>query len=170
MSVARGPSIEVKTLTRRRMRDICESCLQFDVPEVKEGNLEPWTASNYLAELPGKWALSKVAYIGGDLVGYRIVSGRGLTDSFAHSHRTVVDRLWRRKGVALALLASSVAEAAAAGFEGISGKCHPENLVSQRFLEATGWRLEKTPPGENQLWVLQPLSAFRDGSRYERHR
>ena len=133
------------------------SCAELDEPEVGSGYLERWGIDNYMFELQDKWRLSTAALSGGEMMGYRVVSGRGLEPNCAHSHRTVVARTLRRSGVARLLLVASVHAARAAGYLGMTAKCHPANRASQQFLTATGWKEIGRDESDNQLWLLRPL-------------
>lgn len=130
--------------------------VELDRPAVRDGKLEAWESKHFLAELPHKWQLSSVALVADQPIGYRVVSGNGLYEGYAHSHRTMVAPDSRRMGIARQLLENCSRLAKAHGYVGLTGKCHPDNDVSQAWLAATGWELIEARPGINQIWRLGP--------------
>lgn len=145
-------------LIRRLGADQCSAVvaqlMAIDAVYVAEGVLELWTQTEFMMELPDKWILSQIAYdeATGEVIGYRIASGRGLIDRYAHSHRTAILQSRLREGIASKLLEATTGAALALGYRGISGKCMVGNHRSEAFLRAHGWTATGVTIGPNQVF------------------
>lgn len=137
--------LALQALTRERMAELLP---QMALLSSDEGWMT-WAPENYLREAPRKWELSRVAYVGAELVGYAICSHRG---RFLWLHRLVVkaDRRGERLGARLLARLLDVAEAS--GLQGVLLKTPAANERALSFYLREGCaRL----PDDNGFAVLR---------------
>ncbi len=143
-----------KPLSRDIMETHWKKLYKIDAQHVTTMELEEWNKNEYLFEIENKWQLSFYMCKGAQIIGYRIVSGRGKLHGYAHSHRTSIVTNYLRKGVGTQLLKKSVSAAKAFGYIGLTGLVHKNNIRSKKFLENTGWKNSGDILNENELWSL----------------
>lgn len=141
-------------LSQEYMKTNWEKIYKIDEEHVTSGALEYWDKANYLFDLEHKWELSSYVCKGKELLGYRIVSGRGKYPHYAHSHRTSIKAAYLRKGIATILLSKSISSAKRYGYIGFTGLVNKHNIRSKKFLESTSWKNSGKILSNNELWYL----------------
>jgi ribosomal protein S18 acetylase RimI-like enzyme len=98
---------------------------------------EPWTTSEFLAERPGKWLLSRLVVSANRPCAFWIAS---LVDSQAHTHRLGVSAHWRGRGLVSALAEEVHRAAGLAGAHRMTLYVSPENDVARIAYGRLGYR------------------------------
>jgi GNAT superfamily N-acetyltransferase len=145
------------------MKHLWKQFQSLDEPYVATQDLEAWSETHYLSDLPDKWQLSSLVLTKGVPVGYRIASGNGKKPRYAHTHRTCVRSDALRLGIGRALLDRTIATAKSLGYAGLTGMRSANNSRSAEFLRATGWHRTRTIANGNELWVLPFSDDKSDG-------
>lgn len=96
-----------------------------------------WHEDHFLRDLPGKWALSRVALLPeGTLAGFWIASGAGAD---AHTHRVGVARACRQCGIGLAMFRAVRAAALQRRHRRLVLTVSAINPTANRFYEQLGF-------------------------------
>lgn len=120
-----------------------------------------------LSRLEGEWAVFVVAQAQGRLIGAGLGEpwgGPEAQPSAAHAHISlvVVDRPWRRRGVATRIMAFLEAELARQGYASAALHVLAANTTARRFYEAIGWtRQGPGPPHEDGPQVVYTKALIR---------
>jgi ribosomal-protein-alanine N-acetyltransferase len=133
----------VLPLTREAARAHLPRLLEVDQDTIGE----PWSAEQWLADLPGKWELSRLLVADGGVDGFVVASRKG---SAAHVHRMAVAATARGQGAGGELLRELARTAAATGQQAVTLKVHVTNAPARRFYERLGF-VEDGRAGDNYL-------------------
>lgn len=126
----------------------------LDRAAVELRQLDYWGRENFLYGALHKWQLSAFVRVNEYVVGYRIASGLGKIENYAHSHRTSIARDFRMKGIGSELLSMAIGSARRLGYCGMTGLRHPDNHSSLMFLRKTGWMFSGNYINGNELWYV----------------
>lgn len=127
-----------KTLMKKYIGEVVRienDCFDHD-PEFSD---ERWKDENYLADYPGKWELSQIAFSeNGEVMGIYSVT---IVADYCHANRLVVSGKYRRCGVGSALMVGLKKAAYETGLKGLINFVHYENEKSLNLLKKTGWKI-----------------------------
>jgi ribosomal protein S18 acetylase RimI-like enzyme len=98
---------------------------------------EPWTAKAFMAQRPGKWVLSRLAFEGDRPCGFWIASHTG---GQAHTHRVGIGASSRGQGLLHALAEEVHRAAREAGARRMTLYVKPENQIASRAYRRIGYR------------------------------
>lgn len=132
-----------------------QDMIQMDNESVSSGFLEKWNYTNFITDLPDKWHISGALLNDDIVVSYRIMSAKSQLFGFAHSHRTVVRRDFRRKGLGNSLFNMCANIARRRGYIGISLSIHRINTPSKLFYKRMGLRQIGHTKNGNELWAFR---------------
>jgi RimJ/RimL family protein N-acetyltransferase len=111
---------------------------------------EVWTENNFAYPLPGKFDMSFVATLDGELVGFWIGSERVRGE--AHAHRAAVEARWRTGAIALCFWSAFWRAAAArGGIRKLTSEMSPANARMRAFHELCGYRV--LDPDETRAYL-----------------
>lgn len=119
----------IEPLTRARAQAELPRLLELD----RGTPGEPWDATHWLADLPVKWELSRVAVTPAGICGFIVASRKRMT---VHIHRVAVSPASRGRGIGAALVA---AIAGAAPDVPLSLKVEPTNVAALSLYDALGF-------------------------------
>ncbi len=81
----------IEPISKEAMLKLWKTFVEIDKAHVASGMLENWDKEHYLFEIKDKWRLSYYLYNNQhQIIGYKIVSGRGKFDNYCHTHRTSI--------------------------------------------------------------------------------
>jgi ribosomal protein S18 acetylase RimI-like enzyme len=119
--------IQLRNISRDHLREHLNSYLAVGA------DFSPWTAENFLKELPLKWELSFALWKSA-LIAYCIMSKRS---GVAHIHHLIVAKPYRCQGLGARMLT----EARRIAGGRITLKIHPGNIRARKFYERHGFNL-----------------------------
>ena len=132
-----------------------DSFLRMDQQFLRLNVLDIWEPSNYLDELPDKWALSFAAFNKSELVAYRISSGRQKILNYAHTHRSATKINYQRKNIATILWQYMSREAISLGYDGITTYIDSGNENIRKMITKYHWKGTNVfNKDQKQLWKL----------------
>jgi ribosomal protein S18 acetylase RimI-like enzyme len=114
----------------------------------------PWTREQVLAELPGKWEVSALAWRGESLVGMAFNSVRE-GELYVHAFFTAPSA--RRRGLGAQLMTALTERARGRGIGGVRLKVDQANTRAIRFYLAQGFHVAGADPERRMLELLLPV-------------
>ena len=129
-----------------------DKILKIDVSVIGE----LWAASNFLLDLPGKWAYSTLAFSSDELIGFAIFSYK---DPVVHLHRLAVDDSFRRLGIASLMVRAAANLMKLNNIQTMTAKIHKTNALSRSFFESFSF-LETGESGDNILIQAEIVALY----------
>jgi ribosomal protein S18 acetylase RimI-like enzyme len=100
-----------------------------------------WIKSQYLQDLPDKWALSSFAMIRATIVGYLIASRDPIEQTLSRVHKIVVDKKMYRRGIGCALMLDYFDRCSNHGIVDFELKAMADYSVANSFYRKLGYNL-----------------------------
>ena len=139
-----SPAAQIETLTPEMIEQHLDTLkrLSADIPG------DYWELPHYLHPLPGKWHLSRAAFLDGALVGFMICSQK---PGAIHLNRIAVDRGLQGSGVGRLLMGILENNARTAGAPLVTLKVLPSNSRALRFYELLDYAMSGEEGGHLML-------------------